>query len=145
MKWLREGWFHVCVAGVAKLRLRCLEKTLLSRKLMHAVAAGTSYFCFAVGRAFEIGMSAYVTTKAIVVNQFCRCLAELEDLRCIPAGFDVSLARSVAVLARDSFTPMQERHAGVRIGREFTYFILMAGFACFGAGIARRIYCRFWR
>ena len=138
MKWLRKSRFHVRVAGIAKLWLRYLEKALLSRKLMHAVAAGATYLCFAVGRAFEIGMSANVTTKALVVNQFCGGLAELEDLRYISAGFDVSLAGSVAVLARDAFTAMHEGHARVRIFREFTYQVLMAGFAGFGACVARR-------
>jgi hypothetical protein len=138
MKWLRKSRFHVRVAGIAKLWLRYLEKALLSRKLMHAVAAGATYLCFAVGGTVEIGMSSNVTTKALVVNQFCRRLAELEDLRYISARFDVSLAGSMAVLARDPFTAVHERHARVRIVREFTYKVLMAGLAGLGASVAGR-------
>jgi hypothetical protein len=134
MKWLRKGRLYVCVAGIAKLWLRYLEKALLARKLVHAVTTGATYACVAMGGTVEIGMSAYMTTKALVVDQFCGGLAELEDLRYISARFDMSLARSMAVLARDPFTAMHERHARVRIFREFTYKVLMAGFAGFGAG-----------
>ena len=98
MKWLRKSRLHVRVAGIAKLWLRYLEKALLSRKLMHAVAAGATYLCFAVGGTLEIWMSSCMTLKAFGVNQFCGGLAEPEDLRYISARFDVSLAGSMAVL-----------------------------------------------
>ena len=138
VKWLRKSRFHVRVAGIAKLWLRYLEKAFLRRKLMHTVAAGATYLCFAVGGTLKIWMSSCMTFKAFCVNQFCGGLAEPEDLRYISARFDVSLAGSMAVLAGDSFTAVHERHARVRIFREFTYKVLMAGLAGLGASVAGR-------
>jgi hypothetical protein len=145
MKWLRKGRFHVCVAGIAKLWLRYLEKTLLSRKLMHAVAAGATYLCFAVGGTLEIWMSVCMTTKTFIVNQSCLRLAEPEDLRCIPATFDVSLARSVTAFARHAFTAMFECQPGVGIIVETLDLGLMTGRTGFRPSILRGINCRFWR
>lgn len=138
VKWLRKSRFHVRVAGIAKLWLRYLEKALLRRKLMHTVAGVATYLCFAVGGTLKIWMSSCMTLKAFGVNQLCGGVAEPEDLRYISARFDVSLAGSMAVLAGDSFTAVHERHARVRIFREFTYKVLMAGLAGLGASVAGR-------
>ena len=53
---LRKSGLYVRVAGIAELRLRHLEKVLLAREFMDAVAACAAYVCLAMRRVFEVGM-----------------------------------------------------------------------------------------
>jgi hypothetical protein len=81
----------------------------------------------------KIRMRTSMAAQAFLIRRFGRRLGELENLRCISAGVDVSLAGSMAVLAGDALIAMLERHAGMRIVGEFLYNVLVAGFACLGA------------
>jgi hypothetical protein len=81
---LRKSGLDVSVAGIAKLRLRNLEKVLLASKFMNAMATQATNFCGSVCRSIEIRVRRGVALQALVIDLFRRRFVELEE--CLQAA-----------------------------------------------------------
>jgi hypothetical protein len=131
MEGLGKSGLDVRMAAIAELGLRHLEQVFIGLGFVNAVATIAAYAGFAVGGTRKIGVGVRMAAKALLVDHPGRRLTELKDLRRIPAGIDVGLARPMAVLASNAFVAMQERHSRVGIFRELLGYVLMthrAGF-----------------
>src|ERR1700742_4660541 len=95
MKRLRKSRLYISVAGIAKLRLRNLEKTLFTLRRVYAMAARATYACIAVCRALEIRMRRGVTLQALFIRCFRRQFAEPDDLFYVAASLHMLSARPV--------------------------------------------------
>lgn len=103
VKGLGKGSLHIRVAAVAQLRLLYLQKVCLALEGMVAVAADTTYTSCAMSGAIEACMGPQMATEALFIYLFWRCLCESKDLGYVPTRLHVSLRRTVAALASDSF------------------------------------------
>ena len=131
MEGLRKSRLYISVAGIAKLRLRDLEKAGLAFKFVNAVATRTTYACIAVCGALEIRMGRGVAFQTLFIRCLRRHFAEPEDLFYIAASLHMLSARPVAAFARHSFASVQHCKPGMRILREFLANLFMAGLAGF--------------
>ena len=73
---LRESGLDVSVAGIAKLRLRNLEKVVLASGFMNAMATQATNLCSSVCGAIEIRMRPFVALQALVIDFFRRRFVE---------------------------------------------------------------------
>jgi hypothetical protein len=131
MEGLRKSRLYISVAGIAKLRLRDLEKAGLAFKFVNAVATRATYACIAVSGALEIRMCRGVTLQALFIRCLRRGFAKPEDFFYIAASLHMLSARPVAAFACRSFAAVQHCEAGVRILGEFLADVFMTGLAGF--------------
>src|SRR5271154_2078608 len=68
MERLCECRFQVCMAGVAKLRLRYLQQTRLVLKLMNTMTTDAAQVGLAMFGAFKVGMRGCVAAKASLID-----------------------------------------------------------------------------
>jgi hypothetical protein len=115
MEGLIEVGPNVCVARVAQHGLRHLEHVEFTARRMNAVTAGATDVGFTVGRTREIRMGSGMTTYTGCINRLGGSLAELQDLLYIPAGFNMSLPRTVTALACKTCTPFHQSQGRMRV------------------------------
>jgi hypothetical protein len=76
---LRKSGLYVSVAGIAKLRLRNLEKASLASEFVNAVTTHATNIRISVRGALEIRMCCRVALQALVIDCFRRRFVELEE------------------------------------------------------------------
>jgi hypothetical protein len=76
---LRKSGLDVSVAGIAKLRLRNLEKAVLASEFMNAMATQATNVGSSVCGAIEIRMCRGMALQALAINRFRRRFVELEE------------------------------------------------------------------
>lgn len=106
VKGLGKGGLHIRVAAVAQLRLFYLQKMCLTLEGMVAVATDTTDTSCAMSGTIEACVGPQMATEALFIYLFWCCLCESKDLGYVPTRLHVSLGRTVAALASDSFAPM---------------------------------------
>jgi hypothetical protein len=99
MKWLRERRFHVCVAGVAQLRLRDFEEIGFALKGMRAVTVGAAYLGAGMRGALEVRMRSGVAAQTARIHFFSGSLPEEKYLGFVTTARHVIGARPVAAFA----------------------------------------------
>jgi hypothetical protein len=99
MERLRERRFHVCVAGVAELRLRDFEQVGFALEGMRAVTVDAANLGVAMRRALEVGMRSYVAGQAARVHFRRGSFLKDEDFGFVTTAGHVIGAGPVAAFA----------------------------------------------
>ena len=99
MERLRERRFHVCVAGVAELRLRDFEQVGFALEGMRAVTVDAANLGVAMRGALEVGMRSYVAGQAARVHFRRGSFLKDEDFGFVTTARHVIGAGTVAAFA----------------------------------------------
>ena len=126
VEWLHKSSFNVRMALIAEGRLLCFEHLRLRYKLVGDVAACATDESFAVGSSFEVRVVTNVTSHALLVHLFRRCLCELKDIARDPAALNMRLTGSVAAFACYAFAAVFKGQLGMRIIAKALHLGLMA-------------------